>query len=537
MKVITTQTMQELDRRAIEEHGIPGRVLMENAGRGCAELILELYGDRLHLQRVVILCGKGNNGGDGYVIARHLLAQGVPTQVIVLAEQAAITGDALTQLELLPAEAVSFCTSAQELRERHAAAINQASLLVDALLGTGLSANLNGSYLTAVELLNNAPATLVAVDIPSGIHGTTGQVLGQAVQADLTVSFAFAKLGHLLYPGVQHTGRLEVVDIGLPKTLVQQAGGYEFLNRSSVAPLLQPRERQAHKGTCGHCLIVAGATGKTGAAALAANSAVRAGAGLVTLAIPASLNPILEIKTTEAMTAPLADNGCGHLSEAALPQLLTLLAGKQALAVGPGIDRAPATFALVRALLEQGELPLVLDADALNAVAEDISVLRRARSQQVVLTPHPGEMARLLGTGLPDQVAERIAVAQKFAQTHGVHLILKGARTIVAAPDGRIAINGSGNPGMASGGTGDVLTGVIAALLAQRYPIWQACCLAVFLHGLSGDLVAADKGEIGMHAGDISEQLPYAFKHLLNTPGRKQLFRGHTTTRHCEEHL
>lgn len=300
-----------------------------------------------------------------------------------------------------------------------------------------------------------------------------------------------------------------------------EAAGYDYLDEASVAPLLAPRDRQAHKGTFGHCLVIAGSTGKSGAAALAANTAVRSGAGLVTLACPATINPILELKTTEAMTAPLPDNANGQLSDAALPLLGQLLVDKEAVALGPGIGRQPETSTLAQRLIETITLPLVIDADGLNALADDITVLQRTASPSVVLTPHPGEMARLLGTALPEAAEARIEVARQFARRYGVHLILKGARTIIAAPDGRVAINGSGNPGMASGGMGDVLTGVLTALLGQGLSPWQACQLGVFVHGLAGDLVAADKGEIGMQAGDVIEALPYAFKHLMQLTERQ----------------
>ena len=519
MKVVTAHTMQELDRRAILEYGIPGRELMESAGRGCAEHILAAYGGRRG-NHAVILAGKGNNGGDGYVIARHLLEKGWRVLVIVLARREEITGDALTNLVLLPDESVSFCPTEGELTEKHSDDLQQAAVVVDALLGTGLKNHLQGIYLEAVSLINAAAAPVVAVDIPSGVHGTSGAILGQAVRADLTVSFACAKLGQLLYPGALQTGRLEVVDIGIPPQLLAEAEGYDYLDEELVAQLLRPRDRQAHKGTFGHCLLIAGSSGKSGAAALAANATVRAGAGLVTLACPATINPILEIKTTEAMTAPVPDNASGQLSEAALPLLKQLLVDKDAVALGPGIGRQPETTRLVQHLVETISLPLVIDADGLNALTDDITVLQRTVSPSVVLTPHPGEMARLLGTALPDAPEARIEVTRQFARSYGVHLILKGARTIIAAPDGRVAINGSGNPGMASGGMGDVLTGVLTGLLGQGFTPWQACQLGVFVHGLAGNLVAADKGEIGMQAGDVVEALPYAFKQLMQRNSR-----------------
>ncbi len=518
MKIVTAHTMQELDRRAIEEYGIPGRELMEAAGRGCAENILAAYGSRRG-KRVVILAGKGNNGGDGYVIARYLQEKNWQILVIVLAERESIHGDALTNLVLLPDEILSFCPGEGELTEKHADDIQDADVLVDALLGTGLRNDLQGVYLEAVELINRAPGKVVAVDIPTGIHGTTGRILGQAVHANMTVTFAAAKLGHVLYPAADHVGRLVIVDIGIPHQLMQDAVGYDFLNERLMATQVKRRERQAHKGVYGHCLIIAGSTGKTGAAALAANSAVRTGSGLVTLAIPESLNPILEVKTTEAMTLPLPDAGSGHLTTHAIAMLEKHLDGKNALAVGPGIDRRPAAVTVVQTLVENVSLPMVIDADGLNALAEDTTVLHRKRSQNIILTPHPGEMSRLLGSSIPDVAAIRVSVAQEFARTFGVYVVLKGARSIIAAPNGMAAINGSGNPGMASGGMGDVLTGILVSLLGQGYSAWNACRLGVFIHGLAGDLVAMEQGEAGMTATDLLERIPTALNRLLNQPG------------------
>ena len=355
----------------------------------------------------------------------------------------------------------------------------------------------------------------MSVDIPSGIHGTTGRVLGKAVRAYITVTFAFAKLGHVLYPGAEHTGRLAVVDVGIPQKLMETVSGYDFLNADRIRPLLHRRDRLAHKGHFGHCLIIAGSSGKTGAAALTANSAVRAGSGLVTLAVAESIHSILEIKTTEAMTFPLPDSGSGHLTSSAFPAIEKLLAGKYAVAIGPGLGRRPGTYALVQNLVETVTLPLVIDADGLNALAEGITVLKRKKSEQVILTPHPGEMSRLLGTSIPDVEAIRISVAQEFARNYGVYLVLKGARTIIASPTGAAAINGSGNPGMATGGMGDVLTGIIVSLLGQGYDAWDSCRMGVFIHGFAADMVAEEKGEIGINATDVLEKLPYAYNELV----------------------
>lgn len=518
MKLFTAEAIQEADRRAISERGIPGLTLMENAGRGCADLIHERYGDR-PLPFAVVVAGRGNNGGDGYVIARLLAGAGWRTLTLVLAGREEIGGDARTNLELLPPDEVRFCP---EGIAPFAAAVADATVVVDALFGTGLTREITGPSAETVDLINASGRPVVAVDIPSGVHGTTGRILGTAIRADLTVTFAGAKIGHCLYPGAAQTGELRTIDIGIPAPILDSLPGIEFVDRDAARTLLRPRQRTGHKGTYGHLLVIAGSRGKTGAAAMAANSAVRTGSGLVTLACPATLHDILEVKTTEAMTVPLDDGGEGFLGSPALPEILALLPGRDAVALGPGLSWNRETAVLVHRLLAAIELPLLLDADALNAVSQEPELLTATPSRAVVLTPHPGEMARLCGGSVADIEGDRIAAAREFAARYGVYLILKGARTVCAAPDGRIALNGSGNPGMASGGMGDVLTGVVASLLGQGYPPFDACRLGVFLHGAAADLVAADKGEIGLTATDVQEMLPYAYtvirtkEHRLN---------------------
>lgn len=516
MKVITAQTMQEIDRRAINECGIAGLTLMENAGRCCVDEIIAQFGVT---GRAVIIAGKGNNGGDGYVIARLLAQRGWTVKVYVVTERDKIGGDAAINLEMLPDDIVEYCPGAGQLSAQFKDHITQTNVIVDALLGTGLQSNISGVFMEAITLMNSSGCPIVAVDIPSGIHGSTGKVLGVAVHATTTVTFAFAKLGHVLYPGAEYSGKLIITDIGIPPQLMESASGCDFLTPGAVRPLLHHRDRQAHKGQFGHCLMIAGSPGKTGAAALCANSALRAGSGLVTLAVAESLHHVLEIKTTEVMTVALPDTSHGHLGSTAFTAIEALLVGKNAMAIGPGLGIQSETTALVKNIVETVSLPLVIDADGLNALAEDIDVLRRKKSVTLIMTPHPGEMARLLGSSVPEVETNRLAVAQVFAKEFGVYLILKGARTVIAAPDGLLAINGSGNPGMASGGMGDVLTGIITSLLGQGYSGWDACRLGVFVHGYAADRVAEEKGEIGINASDVLEMLPYAYNRLLTSQG------------------
>jgi ADP-dependent NAD(P)H-hydrate dehydratase / NAD(P)H-hydrate epimerase len=510
MKVVTGQVMQQMDQRAIGEFGIPGLTLMENAGRGCVDAISEMFGAG-EGRTALIVAGKGNNGGDGYVISRLLAKRGWHAPVLLLATPEAITGDAAANLARLEPVGV---TSVPEGPSQYGDLFQRASVIVDALLGTGVKSEVKGVYREAIEMINAAGVPVVAVDIPSGIDASTGKVLGVAVRADVTVTFALAKLGNVLYPGSEHCGRLEIVDIGMPEAVVAEAPGADFVDLESAVRLFRPRAVAAHKGSSGHTLIIAGATGKSGAAAMAANSAVRTGAGLVTLAVPHALNPVLEVKTTEAMTIPVGKADADYLQAGALPELLKLAKGKNAVAVGPGIGTHASTVYLVHSLLSALPEPLVLDADGLNAVAAAPELLLKRQGRVTVLTPHPGEMARLAGTTVPAVESDRIATARDFATKYQVHLILKGARSIIAAPDGRIAINASGNPGMASGGMGDVLTGIVASLLGQGYDAFEACQLGVFIHGHAADLLVPRLGTQGMKATDVEEMLPQAFAQL-----------------------
>lgn len=513
MKLLTAVEMRELDRRAMEEIGIPGAVLMESAGRGAAELLAERYAD-LFPGPVLILAGKGNNGGDGFVVARWLLNRGWQVQTIVLAAPAAIGGDAGLNLDILQrcGATVTAVTTDEQLSS--ALAAHSGVILVDALLGTGLANPVSGRYAVAIDWLGAQRAPLVAVDIPSGVDATTGAILGRAARADLTVTFAAAKVGHAVSPGFSCCGELKIVDIGIPATLSASTGDNHWLiEAAEAAPLLPLRPVNGHKGTFGHLLVLAGSPGKTGAATLTAAAAVRGGAGLVTLACPATVHDIMEIKLTEAMTVALPDHD-GHLGEDSLVPLNALLDNKSALALGPGLGMSGQTVRLVRRIVGESSLPLVVDADGLNALAGHCHVLKERPRARTILTPHPGEMARLLGCGVAAVEAERIKCAREFAMEYGIVLLLKGARTIIALPDGRIRINSSGNPLLATGGSGDVLTGLIGALLAQGLTVDDAAVLGSYLHGAAADHWAARHGDAGMTATELLNELPAVWREL-----------------------
>jgi NAD(P)H-hydrate epimerase len=385
---------------------------------------------------------------------------------------------------------------------------------VDAILGTGLNATVRGFYRKVIDLVNQLGRPVVAVDLPSGLNASSGQPLGTCIQATVTATLGLPKVGLLVTPGCSFAGHLEVVDIGLPRSVIETEDADRiWLEASDLASMIQPRPIDSHKGSFGHVLIVGGSVGKTGAGAMAGLGAARAGAGLVTLAVPASLHGLMEVKLTEVMTEPLAETAEQTVAREALPRIQTLLEGKQALALGPGLSEHKETRQVVLELIECSPCPLVLDADAVNGLAGHLEVLTRAGAP-VILTPHPGEMGRLLERSAAEIQNERLAVVQSFSEKYGVTLVLKGARTLIRSSGGRLAINSSGNPGLASGGTGDVLTGLIAGFLAQGLSSFDAACLGVYCHGKAADRLAIRWGDRGMLATDLLEEIPTVLKDL-----------------------
>lgn len=510
MKIVTAAQMQALDRRAIQEGAIPGRVLMERAGSQVVERLERRFGT-CKGKRILVLCGKGNNGGDGFVAARLLHQRRARVHTLMLASPPELTPDA--RLMYRRFHQAAGRAAARPFTETTKALVKDADILVDALLGTGLAAEVSGRYRDAIVAINSVPVPVVAVDVPSGIHADTGALLGAAVQADLTVTFGLPKLGLYLGAGIDHAGEVSVADIGIPAAYVDELDSQlRLITEEAAAAALPRRVASAHKGTFGHAGIVAGSVGKTGAAALAATAALRSGAGLVTVAAPASVNDTLESKLLEVMTVPMPETKARTLARSALDRLLAFITARTSVAIGPGISTHPETVELVHALMRRLDRPSVLDADALNALAGRASLLTECKVPPI-LTPHPGEMARLEPDATPQTVnADRLGIATHFARERGVFLVLKGARSIVARPDGMAAICPTGNPGMATAGTGDVLTGVIAGLLAQGLPPWDAACAGTFFHGYAGDLAAAALGQAGMLAGDLLSRLPDALR-------------------------
>ena len=517
MYIVTPQEMREIDNRAIEDFGIPGIVLMENAAIRTVDLIEKEYLSIFNGGKVLVLVGCGNNGGDGLAIARHLMLKGVDVETFLLFPEDRFSGDAKVNLDIYTRLGGSIQVVADEgsllmLEET----IGYGELVVDSIFGTGIDRNIEGLIMEVVEKINHSGIPIVAVDIPSGINGRDGKAMGAAIRANHTVSFGYAKRGHLLYPGREHIGKLHTVPISLPQDSAQAIGVKSFtINDKEMALHLKKRPGDGHKGAFGKVGVIAGSLGMTGAASLTSMAALRGGAGLVTLGCPASLVPIFQSKMTEVMTYPLEDGGIGHLNRNTISQMDEFLRDKDVLAIGPGLGLKSGSLEILRYILEEFDISIIMDADALNNISKDKELLSSYRGS-IVITPHPGEMARLTGLSIEEVVASPIERAVDFAREMRITVVLKGAVTVIANPDGWIYMNPSGNSGMGTGGSGDVLTGLIAALVAQGYPPYNAAIYGCYIHGRAGDYAKEKWGETGMLAGDILEELPLVFKDIYS---------------------
>jgi len=515
MKVVTSQEMQEIDRITIEDYGIPSLVLMEKAGCAVFRMALNLYPEN----RFLVLSGGGNNGGDGLAAAREFHNHGKKVRVVILSNKKALSKDCEAQYKM----ALKFGVPV-EFRDSLTTRDLHGSTVIDAVFGTGLSRPVQGKIARIFELINSLDVPVVSVDIPSGISSDTGEILGEAIKADCTVTFGLPKRGHFLHPGAEYTGRLFVEDIGFPDNLLTEDKlRVGLMTKETVSGLIPPRPRYSHKGDYGHILIVAGSKGKTGAALMTANACLRSGSGLVTLAVPESLMEVFQGRVTEEMTLPLPDDGIGTLSSKAIDVILNFTAQKfDVIAIGPGIGVSYDTEKVVMELIQRTTIPLVIDADGINSISRaignrqgTIGLFKKAKAP-IILTPHHGEMARLL-QGSREVEKNKIDMAISFSKETGAYLVLKGVPTIIAEPEGSAFINTTGNPGMATAGSGDVLTGIIASLLGQGSNPFNASLFGVYLHGLAGDCAAEIKGERSLIASDIIDFLPGAFLQLLDS--------------------
>lgn len=508
MRLVKSFEMREMDRLTIQNLGIPGAVLMENAARGATRIFMDHF-EPSKDAHVVILCGGGNNGGDGYVMARYIKEAGVAVTVIVLSELKNISGDARINLDVIQRmdmEILEIPDAKKWVKGRRV--MRDCDVIIDGILGTGLNSPVRGFYRKVIEEVNLLDKPVMSIDIPSGLNADTGQIMGAAIVADLTVTFGFPKIGQLVFPGAKVVGRLTRIDIGIPESIGRQVPESARMPEPDDFRLLFSAEGQdIHKGTRGHLLVLAGSTGKTGAATLTGLGALRAGAGLVTLGVPKTLNPILEGKLTEVMTVPLPETPEGSLSLKAETEINMHMEGKTALALGPGLATHPETTTLVRNIVKTCRVPMVIDADGLNALSEDLGVLADCKGG-VILTPHPGEMGRLTGMKISDIQDDRVGTARRFVEKYECYLVLKGARTLIAEPGGAIYVNPTGNPALSSGGSGDVLTGLLGGFLARRWPIKEAGIAAAYLHGLAADYLSEDMGQTGVLAGDLLDVFP-----------------------------
>lgn len=521
MKIVTAAEMREIDRLTTERSSIPSLMLMENAGTAVATVCIRRFPDA---RRIAVVCGKGNNGGDGFVAARKLHEIGREVVLMLLAPPSDLRGDAAEMFKLLPPAIVPLIIrSPEDLKSfKTELLFHSANLLLDAILGTGFRPPVSGLYASAIELINSRALPVLAVDIPSGADSdATGTQSGLIARADAVVTFTAPRPAHVF--GQLSRGPVFVAPIGSPSDAVQSSLHLNVISVPDIAPLFAPRPRDSNKGMYGHVLVIGGAVGKSGAAAMAGMSALRAGAGLSTVATARSVLSTVAAFHPELMTEPLEETDAGTISLRALEygRMDSLVKGKTVLAIGPGISRNPETSDFVRNVVAKYQTPVVLDADGLNAFEGQTEKLN-GMGRVLVITPHPGEMARLLGISVAQVQADRLGVARKFASEHQLTIVLKGDRTLVVDPSGETWVNTTGNPGMATGGTGDILTGMVAGFLAQyKKQVFEAVCAAVHMHGAAGDIACETMGELPLVATDLIKALPEAFRRAQKAADEK----------------
>jgi len=512
MFLLTVDEMKALETCAIESYDIPGILLMEHAGYAVASMIVDRFTEDTKL---LIVCGRGNNGGDGFVISRKLLMEGYLINVIVVGDPSSIKGDALINFNILKnmCNDIFYLKTLEDLNQSSKLFV-QTDVIVDALFGTGLNSSVRALEASVIEMINNSKAKVISVDIPSGINGSTGKVMTGAIYSDLTVVLDALKCGNVLYPGVDYNGEVKVVDIGIPKACYYHIYfPKKLITKDFVLELLPIREKNSHKGTFGKASVIAGSLGMEGAAILTCSAAMRTGLGLVKLFLPKSINNIVKTAVPEIITVPLEETVEGVYGLSSIDQILEGIKDASVVAIGPGCSKHYEVGETIKRLLSEPEVPLVIDADGLNMLTTNMGWLEDI-SKDVVLTPHIAEMARLTNLSVKEIIDNPIKIARKYAVEWEVTVVLKSSRTIVASKNGDVYINTNGNSGMATAGTGDVLTGIITAFMAQGLSGVDASVLGVFIHGSAGDRVASKIGEYGLIAGDIIKEIAYTIKEL-----------------------
>lgn len=504
MKISSVDEMRNLDKTAIEKFGIPQEILMENAGEAVYFVIHQEFG--IKNRKFVVFCGIGNNGGDGLVAARKIHSNGGEVKVYLLGDADKFNGSAKTNWQIiskLPIKVTNF-DSIESIKNE----VLECDAIVDAVFGTGLTRDVGGKYQEAIHLINQSGKPVFGVDIPSGINGDTGQIMGVAVRSDYTVTFGLPKRGNMLYPGYEHCGKLYVTHISFPPSLYDQSSIKVEISQPADLP---PRDEKGHKGTFGDVLFIAGASSYLGAPYFSAMSFLKAGGGYSRLAAPSSITPFIANKGSEIVFVPLEETSSVSAALSNKQKLLELSEQVEMVVLGPGLSLNQETQELVRQLAREIKKPVLIDGDGITAVSEDMSCVKERR-YPTILTPHPGEMSRLAGASIKEVLANQIPLVQNQAKNLNASIVLKGAHSLIACPDERVFINMSGNPGMATAGSGDVLTGTIAAMFGLGLDLEEAVKTGVFLHGFSGDLAAVDKGEDGITAQDILDYLPEAVK-------------------------
>ncbi|MBB6218798.1 NAD(P)H-hydrate epimerase [Anaerosolibacter carboniphilus] len=515
MKVVDGIQMKMLDQTAMEEYKIPGIILMEQAGMAVTEEIMKEI-QRQENKRVMIICGLGNNGGDGFVAARHLFQRGIPVKVRIIGDIARLNGDAKSNYDILKKLKTDIKTmldfqDIQKLSDELA----HSGIVVDAICGTGLNRGADGLWKELIRVINQCGKYILSIDIPSGVSASTGNILDTAVRANKTVVLQLPKVGNINFPGADYSDEMIVKDIGIPKEAIERNNlNISLITETMIRNILPRRKNDTHKGNYGKAYIVAGSMGMTGAAMLTCEAVFRSGAGLLKVAIPQSLNSIMETRLIEAITVPLPELKKGVVGISDIEKIIKTMKESDVIAVGPGSGQTRELEEVLRNIFEEATIPIVLDADALNSLAHRLDMLKLLKST-AVLTPHIGEMARLINIPIEEIQRNKIQIAMEFAQKWKVILILKGARTVIASPEGKVFINTTGNPGMATAGSGDVLTGIVTGFLAQGIQPLEAALAAVYMHGAAGDRAAVRIGEYGLMAGDIVVELPHAIKEIV----------------------